>query len=111
MGQGTHGEPAPIFHMSTLNMSATCSPFAVGRAAEMHQCMGVAAAKVLAAAPGMYGSAPTIAGLSLPYSCPPVPMVLQGSPVLMTRPPRAAVPDPDAVRVMVWPVEQGLATL
>ena len=38
-------------------------------------------------------------------------MVLQGSPVLMTRPPRAAVPNPDAVRVMVWPVEQGLATL
>ena len=31
-------------------LSATSSPFAVGRAAEMHQCIGVAAAKVLAAA-------------------------------------------------------------
>ena len=79
----------------------------------MHQCVGVAAAKLLAAAPKLYAGVPSLRSLSLRYSCLPAPMVLQDAPVLMTRPPRAAIPDPDAVRVMVWPAAPsgGLVTL
>ena len=92
-------------------LSATNSPFPEKRAASMHQCVGAAVARLMGAAAKMYAGVPSLASLSLPYSCPPVPRVLQGMPVLMTRPPRAAVPDQDAVRVVVWPVVQRLATL
>ena len=92
-------------------LSATNSPFSAERAAGVHQCMGTAVAKFMAQAAALYAGVPSLKSLSVPYFCPPVPVVVQGGPVLLTRPPRAAVPDPSVVRVVVWPVQRSLATL
>lgn len=85
-------------------LSATDSPFPATVAADLHKCMGAAVAKLMAKASALFVT-PALRSLELPYFCPPVPTVLQSGVVLMTRPPRGAVPDPSAVRVLLWPAE------
>jgi hypothetical protein len=74
-------------------------------ASAMHECMAVGVAKFMAGALDVFADVPSLRSLALPYACPPTPTVLQGMPVLMTRPPRRGYPDPAAVRLLVWPKE------
>lgn len=75
--------------------------------------MAVAVAKFMAGAVAgkVHPVAPSLRGLELQYVCPSPPTVVQGMPVLMTRPPRGGYPDPGAVRVVVWPAEPALDDL
>ena len=75
--------------------------------------MAVAVAKFMAGAVAgrVHPVAPSLRSLELQYVCPSPSTVVQGMPVLMTRPPRGGCPDPMAVRVVVWPAESVLDDL
>ena len=65
----------------------------------MHQCAGVAVAKFMAAAPGLFADVPPMHSLQLPFRVVCRPQVRRGMPVLVTSPPSAV----NATRVLVWP--------
>ena len=70
-------------------------------AGAMHAVMAASVAKFMSGVIKLYDVV-SLRSLRLPYVCMPAPTVLQGV-VLMTRPPRGGVPNPDAVHVLVWP--------